>query len=320
MYDLRVTVDEVKGFCDLPMKPGDYFEVRGGRITIPTGGHVCLWALAALIPMFPAKQRNSGEPNDWLPRTSRMSCPDPDGMVIYRIERLEADDSGGGANTAAARVSPPSPAPLATAATAATAGTAGTAATAASPATTPPPRLLVKEPNCSGCRACELACGSAHGGRFQPSLSRIRVRKLEEAGTDRPYPCRQCGQARCVESCPEGALSRHPVTKAVMLDVALCTKCGSCAAACVFEAIPMSPADGYPLFCDLCGGDPACVKRCATGAIRFGRAGERWKPAPAERFLAPPPMPEPPEPGSPGSAPSGQAGSTTAGGRGGEDQ
>ena len=26
MYDLRVVVEEVKGFCDMPMKVGDYFE------------------------------------------------------------------------------------------------------------------------------------------------------------------------------------------------------------------------------------------------------------------------------------------------------
>ncbi len=315
MYDLRVTVDEVKGFCDLPMKPGDYFEVRGGRITIPTGGHICLWALAALLPMFPAKQRNSGEPNDWLPRTSRMSCPDPDGMVIYRIERIEEEkevDKGGvsrptGAITVQPSIPPsssPSPSPSPSP------STPGSHQSA----TAPPPRLLAKEANCSGCRACELACSAAHGGRFQPSVSRIRVRKLEEAGTDRPYPCRQCGQARCVEACPEGALSRHPVTKAVILDVTLCTKCGQCAAACAFEAVPMSPIDGYPLFCDLCGGDPACVKRCATGAIRFGRAGDRREPAPGERFLAPPPMPEPPEP----DLPPGQAGASARGDLGGE--
>lgn len=289
MYDLRVTVDEVKGFCDLPMKPGDYFEVRGGRITIPQGGHICLWALAALIPMFPAKQRDSREPNDWLPRTSRMSCPDPDGMVIYRIERMDSEDNGGGARQAEPRSTAASPSKPAVA----------PAASQISPASAaPPPRLLVKEANCSGCRACELACSAAHGGRFQPSLSRIRVRKLEEEGIDRPYPCRQCGQARCVEACPEGALSRHPVTKAVLLDTSLCTKCGRCSEACSFQAVAFSPADGYPLFCDLCGGDPACVKRCATGAIRFGRAGEGRIPAPAERFLAPPLLPQPPPDGT----------------------
>jgi len=50
VYDLRVVVEKVCGFCDLPMRPGDYFEVKGGRITIPQGKHICMWALAAQHP------------------------------------------------------------------------------------------------------------------------------------------------------------------------------------------------------------------------------------------------------------------------------
>ena len=31
----------------------------------------------------------------------------------------------------------------------------------------------------------------------------------------------------------------------------------------------LHPETGLPLICDLCNGDPACVKRCATGAIVY---------------------------------------------------
>jgi Fe-S-cluster-containing hydrogenase component 2 len=31
----------------------------------------------------------------------------------------------------------------------------------------------------------------------------------------------------------------------------------------------LHPETGLALICDLCGGDPACVKRCATGAIVY---------------------------------------------------
>jgi Fe-S-cluster-containing dehydrogenase component len=41
----------------------------------------------------------------------------------------------------------------------------------------------------------------------------------------------------------------------------------------------LHPETGLALICDLCGGDPACVKRCATRAIQYGgaEAGAREK-------------------------------------------
>ena len=282
MYDLRVTVEEVRGFCDLPMRPGDYFEVRGGRIITPAGGHICMWALAALLPMFPVKQRDIPDENDWIPTTRHMSCPDPDGRVIYRIDRIAAEDppkeepaeTTSPVENASAAKSKPGP-------------RAGTAPSS------PPARLLVKESICSGCLSCELACSAAHagGGSFRPSTARIHVVKLEEEGIDRPIACHQCGQAKCVAACTKMALSRDPATKAVLLDQASCNHCGDCAAACPFDAVRTHPDTGQPLICDLCGGDPACVKRCATGALKYGRAGERLPPAPAEPYLTPPDLP-----------------------------
>jgi anaerobic carbon-monoxide dehydrogenase iron sulfur subunit len=273
MHDLRVTVDEVRGFCDLPMRPGDYFEVRGGRIILPAGGHICLWALAALLPMFPVKQRDILDQNDWIPTTRHMCCPDPNGMVIYRIDRIgdtedAAEDTRAIAETKHTDLRPPA-------------------------------RLLVDEKICSGCLSCELACSGAKqdGAAFRPAIARIHVAKLEHEGIDRPLACRQCGQARCVAACPAAALSRHPQTKAVLLDESLCTQCRACAAACTFDAIRFHPETGFPLICDLCGGDPACVRRCATGALKYGRAGDTLPLAPAEHYLAPPDLPPKHHPG-----------------------
>lgn len=241
MFDLRVIVEEVRGFCDLPMTPGDYFEVRGGRITIPAGKHMCLWAMSSILPMLPAKQRNIEEENDWLPGTSQMCCPDPNGMVIFRIEQINTEESKHLNNKSPDK---------------------------------PLPRMLVDEKVCSGCRSCEMACSFAHQGVFSETEARIRVEKDEAAGRDIPRVCRQCGNARCVKSCPEGALSRDPATKAVRLNQDLCVRCLTCVEACPFGSIHVHPQSGFPMFCDLCGGDPACVERCATGALRFGRAGE----------------------------------------------
>ena len=53
----------------------------------------------------------------------------------------------------------------------------------------------------------------------------------------------------------------------------------ACLEACPFGAIFFDSEQGVAIMCDLCGGDPACVKRCATGAIRYGKGDveARWK-------------------------------------------
>jgi ferredoxin len=41
----------------------------------------------------------------------------------------------------------------------------------------------------------------------------------------------------------------------------------------------MDPVRGLALICDLCGGDPQCVKVCAHGAIELSRRRARVDPA-----------------------------------------
>ena len=89
LYDLRITVAEIRGRSVCGMKVGDYFEVRNSsQITIPPGQHFCLYAMSAVLPLLPAKQRELSE-NDWLASDNLVACPDPDEGLIMRIERLE---------------------------------------------------------------------------------------------------------------------------------------------------------------------------------------------------------------------------------------
>jgi uncharacterized repeat protein (TIGR04076 family) len=88
LKDLRIEVESVAGKCTSRMKLGDRFLLRGGRLYIPPGKHICLYALQAAIPLLPAKQRGLQD-GDWLKEDCRVLCPDPAGNVILRIDRLE---------------------------------------------------------------------------------------------------------------------------------------------------------------------------------------------------------------------------------------
>lgn len=70
------------------MKVGDYCIARGGALSIPEG-HFCYWALQSILPLIPVKQRKIDEPDDWIPTTWEVECPDPNGRVILRIEPIE---------------------------------------------------------------------------------------------------------------------------------------------------------------------------------------------------------------------------------------
>jgi uncharacterized repeat protein (TIGR04076 family) len=100
MYELKVTVTKVLGECtaDPPMKPGDYFTVRDGDIRIPEGGYICLWALQNLLPVITPKEREILEEKDedWMWRVHHAQCPDPEGRVIFKIERVGKVEKGAG--------------------------------------------------------------------------------------------------------------------------------------------------------------------------------------------------------------------------------
>ncbi|MGW0218793.1 TIGR04076 family protein [Micromonospora chokoriensis] len=87
LYDLRVVVERIEGRSVCGLKPGDHVDVtESNRLTIPAGGHFCLYALAACLPLIPAKQRELAE-GDWLAQDSHVACPDPEERLIMRIER-----------------------------------------------------------------------------------------------------------------------------------------------------------------------------------------------------------------------------------------
>ncbi len=115
---------------------------------------------------------------------------------------------------------------------------------------------------CVGCKQCELVCSLTKTGTFNPHKARIRVTRNQVKGNYVPGICYHCKQPKCQQACPEDALKRDIETGAVVLNESLCSGCRACVVACPFGAVQVDP-DGNILKCDLCGGDPTCVKYCS---------------------------------------------------------
>ena len=88
LYDLTVVVEAIEGHCTCNMAVGDCFFMKGGKISLPDGSDFCLYAMQAVIPLLPAKQRLN-HPADWMETDSRAVCPDPACRLIMRIDRTQ---------------------------------------------------------------------------------------------------------------------------------------------------------------------------------------------------------------------------------------
>jgi Fe-S-cluster-containing hydrogenase component 2 len=98
-------------------------------------------------------------------------------------------------------------------------------------------------------------------------MSRIKILRDEEFGNNLVSLCMQCPEAYCVESCPTEALRRDEGTGAVLVNNGLCTGCEACVVACPLGAISLDREKNIVFVCDLCEGDPECVKICDREAL-----------------------------------------------------
>jgi len=128
---------------------------------------------------------------------------------------------------------------------------------------------------CTGCTICQLACSERIAGGFNPRRSVLRIVHSQENLVHEPFVCEQCTNPICGRVCPVQAISRDEATGVVHVDHDVCIGCGTCAAHCPLGVIHVSPDLKKAVKCDLCQGDPLCVKACPTGALEsLGRGGD----------------------------------------------
>ncbi len=113
---------------------------------------------------------------------------------------------------------------------------------------------------CLGCGICEFVCSAMKDKSLDPSFSRIRQVNFEPAGS-MAIACVLCENPPCVVACPKGALVEEE-KGAIRVDERKCHGCGWCILACRFGAITLHPTKKVAMTCDLCDGDPECVKLC----------------------------------------------------------
>ena len=86
LWDLRVEVVGEQDAMVCGHTVGDYFEVSGENLKLPPDQSFSIYALAALLPLLPAKQRMTHN-NDWMTTDAEIACPDPNCGARFRITR-----------------------------------------------------------------------------------------------------------------------------------------------------------------------------------------------------------------------------------------
>ncbi|MBW2368846.1 MAG: 4Fe-4S dicluster domain-containing protein [Deltaproteobacteria bacterium] len=133
--------------------------------------------------------------------------------------------------------------------------------------------LTVYSDKCTGCRLCEQVCSVMHEGVSNPTKSSIQIVKWEDEGRYIPMICKQCEDAPCQNVCPVRAISRDADFGFLKVDQEVCIGCRSCVNVCPFGAMNYN-SDARKVFkCDLCGGQPQCVRFCEEKAVDYITAG-----------------------------------------------
>ena len=141
-------------------------------------------------------------------------------------------------------------------------------------------KVLVFDPHlCTGCMYCMTVCSTYHEGSTSLSKARLQIIRHEGHALTKIdeedelifalVGCQQCEDPICSIVCPVAAIGRDNATGSVNIDRAKCVGCRMCLMTCYFGAVSFNQKEKTVFKCDLCGGDPQCVKFCQPKALRF---------------------------------------------------
>ena len=167
---------------------------------------------------------------------------------------------------------------------------------------------------CTGCKACVVACHSLNGLDEDESWRDVGMLLGQH---DEPYmqtitsACHHCADPACANGCPVLAYDKDPATGIVRHLDDQCIGCSYCILKCPYDVPKFNRKRGIVRKCDMCQGRlavgeaPACVQACPTGAIaiRVVKTTDRLGvmlpglidssyTLPQTRYLSPKPLPD----------------------------
>ena len=152
------------------------------------------------------------------------------------------------------------------------------------PATPPGPgeqyAFEVNLDQCSGCKACVVACHTLNGLEEDESWRRVGTLTIGEYDESKSAgiqhvttACHHCEDPGCLNGCPVKAYDKDPDTGIVRHLDDQCIGCKYCTMMCPYEVPQYSERLGIVRKCDMChnrlsvGEAPACVQSCPNEAI-----------------------------------------------------
>lgn len=124
---------------------------------------------------------------------------------------------------------------------------------------------------CTGCRQCSIACALSKLGECNPKKGAINVLRDEFERYEIQFVCLQCEDPECVTVCMKKAITKGD-DGIVRVDPEKCIGCRMCVVACPYGAI--TSFEGDIIKCDLCDGDPVCIRYCSTNAVVYEEESE----------------------------------------------
>src|SRR5436309_3996482 len=156
---------------------------------------------------------------------------------------------------------------------------------------------LVDVTTCIGCKACEVACMEWNDLPFTETvfdntyqtmpetvwnywnLIKFNEHPREDGAMQwlmRKDQCMHCADPGCLAACPaDGAIVQY-TNGIVDFNQENCIGCEYCVSGCPFNIPKLNPGTKKVYKCTLCsdrvgeGLEPACIKACPTGCLKFG--------------------------------------------------